>query len=73
MANKIVDAIGTVLLAAGLFIALSSHAVHEKIGLPEASHWSHIILGLMLTIIGLGMLIHNNNALKIWNKSLTRR
>ena len=63
--NKIVDATGTILLLIGMLIAFSSHAFHGKIGLSEeTSHVTHVIYGMITAVIGLGILIHNNKALK---------
>ena len=63
--QKAVDAIATMILAIGMLIAFSSHAFHAKIGLgEEASHLKHVIYGIITAVIGLGMLIYNNRALK---------
>ena len=67
--NKFVDVVGTIILAAGMLIALSSHAFHARIGLSEeTSHVKHVIYGMVAAVIGLGILIYNNNALKLPNK-----
>ena len=63
--NKIVDAIGTILLLIGMLIAFSSHAFHARIGLSEeTSHVKHVIYGMITAAIGLVILIYNNKALK---------
>ena len=63
--SKILDVIGTIILAAGMLVAFSSHAFHARIGLgEETSHLSHIIYGMTAVVIGLGILIYNNKALK---------
>ena len=65
---KVLDVIGTLILLIGMIIAFSSHAFHARIGLgEETSHLSHIILGMTLVILGLGILVWNNKALK-WMK-----
>ena len=65
---KSLDVIGTLILLIGMIIAFSSHAFHARIGLgEETSHLSHIILGMALVILGLGILVWNNKALK-WMK-----
>ena len=65
MANKLIDIIGTVLLFIGMLIAFSSHAFHAKLGLgEETSHVKHIVSGIVLVVIGLGILVYNNKALK---------
>ena len=69
--NKIFDVIGTIILAAGMLVAFSSHAFHAKIGLGEdTSHLTHVIYGMVTAVIGLSILIYNNKALKIWNKKI---
>ena len=67
--NKIFDVIGTIILAAGMLVAFSSHAFHARIGFgEETSHLSHIIYGMVAAVIGLGILIYNNQALNLPNK-----
>ncbi len=69
MANKLIDAIGTILLFTGMLIAFSSHAFHARIGLgEETSHVKHVIYGMIIAVIGLGILIYNNKALKFQKK-----
>ena len=59
------DIIGTILLLTGMLIAFSSHAFHARIGLSgETSHVKHVIYGMITAVIGLGILIYNNKALK---------
>ena len=66
--SKLLDIIGTLTLGIGMIIAVSSHAFHARIGLgEETSHLTHIILGMALVILGLGILVWNNKALK-WMK-----
>ena len=63
--NKLLDVIGTIILAAGMLIAFSSHAFHARIGLgEETSHLAHEIYGMIGVVIGLGILIYNNKAFK---------
>ena len=63
--KKIIDIVATLILFVGMIVAFSSHAFHEKIGLSEeTSHLTHIIYGMITAVIGLGILIWNNKALK---------
>ena len=65
MNKKIIDAIGTILLLTGMIIAFSSHEFHARIGLSEeTSHVKHVIYGIITAVIGLGILIYNNKALR---------
>ena len=65
MTNKIIDVIGTIILAAGMLISFSSHAFHARIGLSEeTSHTKHVVYGMILVIVALAILIYNNKALK---------
>jgi len=66
--KKSLDAIGTILLFIGMFLAFLPHAFHARVGLGEETHTKHIVSGLILMVLGLGILIYNNNALRIWNK-----
>lgn len=67
--NKFVDILSTIILFAGMFLAFLPHALHLKTGLNEStSHVKHVIYGLFLVVIGLGILVYNNKALKIHNK-----
>ena len=69
MNKKIIDVIGTILLFIGMLIAFSSHAFHTRIGLSEeTSHVKHVIYGMITAVIGLGILIYNNKALRIPGK-----
>ena len=64
--SKIVDVIATIILGVGMLIAFSSHAFHARIGLgEETSHLKHVIYGMIIAVIGLGILIYNNKALKV--------
>ena len=64
--KKAVDAVGTALLIIGFFLAFLPHAVHVTVGLDdETSHLRHVITGMILVVIALGILIYNNKALKI--------
>lgn len=67
--NKFLDIIGTVLLGIGFFFAFLPHVFHVSAGFGETSHLMHVVVGISLVIIGLGVLVYNNKALKIWNKS----
>ena len=69
--KKLIDAVGTTILAAGMLAAFSSHAFHARIGMSEeTSHIRHIIYGMITAVIGLGILVYNNKALKIRNKKI---
>lgn len=59
-AKKIFDISGTILLFIGFFLALLPHAFHAAAGLGEESHTSHIITGITLILLGLGVLIWNS-------------
>ena len=62
--SKLLDVIGTIILAIGMLIAFSSHAFHAKIGLGgETSHLKHVLYGIILVLIGLSILVYNNDAL----------
>ena len=63
--QKTLDFTGTSILVIGMLIAFSSHAFHSRIGLgEETSHITHVVYGMTTAIIGLGILIYNNKALK---------
>ena len=63
--KKIIDATATLILLIGMLIAFSSHAFHSKLGLSEeTTHLTHVIYGMITAVIGLGVLIYNNKALK---------
>jgi len=65
---KSLDILGTILLLIGFFLAFLPHAAHIAAGLSdESSHASHIVSGIALVIIGLVMLVHNNDAFR-WSK-----
>lgn len=66
--KKILDVIGTILLFTGFLLAFLPHAFHSRIGLSEQTHLKHVITGIVLVLIALGILVYNNNALRISNK-----
>ena len=69
--NRLVDIIGTIILAIGMLISFSSHVFHARIGLSgETSHLKHVIYGMITAVAGLAILIYNNKALKILNKKI---
>ena len=69
MKSKLLDIIGAILLFIGMFLAFLPHAFHAKAGLDEGtSHLKHVITGIVLVLLGLGILIWNNKALNIQNK-----
>ena len=64
--KRLLDVVGTILLAAGFFLAFLPHAVHTAVGLDEeTSHLKHVITGMITVVIGLGILVFNNKALKL--------
>ncbi|MBI2541652.1 hypothetical protein HYV80_03010 [Candidatus Woesearchaeota archaeon] len=62
--NKFIDIIGTLILFAGAVMAFLPHAFHSSIGLEDDSHIKHVITGFILILLGLGILVYNNDALK---------
>ena len=57
---KIVDVAATVLLFIGFFFAFLPHALHNAVLKDEgASHLNHVIFGMALVVISLGILIWN--------------
>ncbi len=59
--KKNLDILGTGLLFIGFFLAFLPHAAHIAAGLSdETSHPKHIIYGMALVVISLGILIYNN-------------
>ena len=68
--KKLIDVMGTIILLVGMLIAFSSHAFHARIGLgQETSHLKHVVYGIITALIGLGILIWNNDALIKTNKN----
>ena len=65
MSKKIIDATGTILLFIGFLLAFLPHALHARIGLSEQTHLKHVITGIILVLIALGILIYNNKASNI--------
>lgn len=69
MNKKIIDAIGTILLFMGFFLAFLPHAIHTAVGLnKEASHLQHVAFGVIFVVIALVILACNNKAIKMLNK-----
>ncbi|MBI2658258.1 hypothetical protein HYX08_06215 [Candidatus Woesearchaeota archaeon] len=68
MNNKLIDIAGTIILAIGAFFAFLPHAFHAKAGLVEDTHITHVVSGVLLIVLGLGILVYNNKALKILNR-----
>ena len=65
--KKILDILGTIILFIGFSLAFLPHALHSRVALvANESHTEHVIQGIVLIIVGLGILIYNNDALK-WN------
>ena len=67
--KNLVDVIGTILLVVGFLLAFLPHATHVAVGLEETSHLQHVIFGIALVVVGLGILVYNNKALKLGQKS----
>ena len=63
MNKKLIEIAGTLILAAGAFFAFLPHVFHAKAGLVEDTHIKHVVYGIILIVLGLGILIHNNNTL----------
>ena len=64
--KRLLDVVGTVLLAAGFFLAFLPHAIHTAVGLnEETSHLKHIITGMTAVVVSLGILVYNNKTLKL--------
>ena len=63
-AKEFLDVIGTILLFTGFLLAFLPHVFHARIGLSGQTHLKHVITGMILVLIALGILIYNNNALK---------
>ncbi len=62
--KKIVDFLGTSLLFVGFALAFLPHSLHTSIGVGSSiPHLQHVIAGIVIIIIALVVLIHNNNAL----------
>ena len=66
--KKLIDIAGTLLLFIGMSLAFLPHAFHSRVGLSEQTHLKHVITGIVLVLIALGILIYNNKALRILNK-----
>ena len=65
MKNRVIDVIGTILLAIGFGLAFLPHAVHARIGLDSGtSHIKHVIAGIIIVVVALLILIYNNRAFK---------
>lgn len=59
-----IDGLGIIVMFLGFFLAFLPHAVHTAAGLgDEASHLEHVISGIILVMVSLGILVWNNNAL----------
>lgn len=70
--GKFIDLIGTALLFIGFLLAFLPHTAHVAIGFDETSHIKHIISGVIVLVIGLGILVYNNKALKFMPKKAFR-
>ena len=63
--KKILDVVGTIILFMGFFLAFLPHALHNAVLKDnETSHLKHDIYGMILVVVGLGVLIYNNDGLK---------
>jgi len=61
--KKLIDIAGTLLLFIGMSLAFLPHAFHSRVGLSEQTHLKHVITGIVVVLIALGILIYNNKAL----------
>ena len=62
--KKIVNFFGTALLFVGFALAFLPHAIHSSIGVGNSiPHLQHVIAGIVIIIISLIVLVHNNDAL----------
>lgn len=61
MNNRFIDIAGTAILAIGAFLAFLPHAFHAKAGLVEDTHITHVISGVALIVLGLGILVYGTN------------
>lgn len=72
--NKLLDFLGVFILGIGFFLAFLPHAVHIAAGLDDkTSHAKHIVYGISLAIIGLIILVYNNDALKLPKRFKSRQ
>ncbi len=63
--KKLINILGTMLLFIGFVLAFLPHAFHHKIGLNDNTpHLRHVVYGIILVIISLGILVYNNKALR---------
>lgn len=63
--KKLADVLGIMLLFIGFVLAFLPHVFHSRIGLNEATaHTKHVATGIILVVLGLAILIYNNNALR---------
>ena len=60
MDKKLIEAAGTIILAVGAFFAFLPHAFHAKAGFAEDTHIKHVVYGIVLVLLGLGVLIYSN-------------
>lgn len=64
MNKKLIDIAGTIILAIGAFLAFLPHAFHARAGLVEDTHIRHVVYGIILIVLGLGILVYGNKAMK---------
>lgn len=64
MKKKLIEIAGTIILAIGAFLAFLPHAFHARAGLVEDTHIKHVVYGIILIVLGLGILIYGNKAKK---------
>jgi len=58
--KRIFDAIGIIILFTGFSLAFLPHVAHVAVGLgEESSHLVHVVSGISLVILALGILIYN--------------
>lgn len=57
------DGLGIIVMFLGFFLAFLPHTVHTAAGLNDTPHLEHVITGIILVMVSLGILVWNNNAL----------
>lgn len=62
------NVLGTLMLFAGFVLAFLPHASHVSLGLVDEDHTQHVAQGSVLVVMALALLVHNNKALKKWEK-----
>ncbi|MBI2546437.1 hypothetical protein HYV81_04610 [Candidatus Woesearchaeota archaeon] len=74
--KRLIDTIGIILLFIGMFYAFLPHALHGVVlgSLDdESSHLKHVVVGITLVVVSLGMLVYSNRRLDDGKKRNIRR